>query len=853
MRPVISRPFAGALLLLGTSLCTHVLAQNPAVDGGVPVDASADAGSTPPAATYEPNQSGPTIPHTVCEGKKISSLEIAGQGRVAVDDIRATIHSRADQTCSDANITRDVEALWELGYFDDIIVEAEVADGNVSLVYRVKERPAIGDVVFIGNDEISESDLKEKVTLREGSILSVPEVKQQIEKLRDFYAEKGFFLAEFSYELVEGSNNEVSVRFTITEGAEVTVRRVRFVGNATLNASELRSMMQTSETGLFSFISSSNTFKRAAFDEDVDRLRALYYDRGFLTVQIAEPLVELTPDREHIDITIPIKEGPRFRVGRVRISEIDTDGNEVEPLPGRRALRGQIELNPGDWFSRSVIAQNLMDVTTYYRDRGYAKVEMTPQTELNVERNVVHIVVSIKRGPIVHIQRINITGNTKTRDAVLRREALIIEGERYSQTAVQDSKQRMMALGYFESVDVSEVDGNTPDRMILNFEVAEKPTGTFQVGAGFSSQETFLFTAQIQQQNLFGRGQSLSLNLQLSGIRQMVQLQLAEPYLYGSNYSLSISGFKMLRQLQDYNRDSTGMDLTLGAPVMANVFSNNLRLFLTYHLENVNILPATGGAFGSGNGQLFNINPFIPLANLFQDGLISSLRLSLTWDNRDNRLFPTKGIYTTASTEVSSTLLGSVRNYIRHSANARFYYPLFAGLVAKLNTNWGLITAPDGQTVPVFERYYLGGIFDLRGYNIQAIGPYAQVASSTSPNAPARLRGRNLGGNMQFYYNLEVEFPIVQSIGIRGVVFHDGGNTWNLHDPYCSQLPDPNVVDSASSPCGVDLLNLRTSVGAGFRWFSPMGPLRFEWGFPLSRRPAYEDFVNFQFTVGNAF
>jgi len=816
--------------------------------------AGAPPGSATPEATYAPNEDGPSGPRTVCHGRTISSLEISGQGRVALDDIRATIQLRADQPCTDADITRDVQALWALGYFDDIVVDAEPDGQRIRIKLVVKERPAIGDITFIGNDEISSDDLKEKLTLREGSILSVPDVKAQIEKLRDFYAEKGFFLAQLRYELVAGDNNEVTVRFQIVEGAEVTVRRVRFVGNTSLNASELRSMMQTSETGFFSFLSSGNTFKRAAFDEDIDRLRALYYDRGFLTVQVSEPLVELTPDREHIDVTIPIKEGPRFRVGRVRISEIDAEGNEVEPLPGRRALRSQIHLNPGDWFSRSIIAQDLMDVTTFYRDAGYAKVEMTPNTELNVERNVVHIVVSIQRGPVVHIQRINITGNSKTRDAVLRREAVIVEGDRYSQTAVQDSKQRMMALGYFESVNVSEVDGSTPDRMIVNFEVAEKPTGTFQVGMGFSSQETFLFTAQVQQQNLFGRGQSLSLNLQLSGIRQLAQLQLAEPYLWGSDYSLSVSAFKMLRQLQDYNRDSTGMDLTIGRPILRDVFENRLRGFGTYHLENVDILPATGGAFGvGGTGQLFGINRVNPLDSLFLAGLISTVRLSIVWDSRDNRLFPSKGIYATASTEWSSTLLASVRNYIRNSVNARFYYPLFAGFVAKLNTNWGMITSPDGETVPIFERYYLGGIFDLRGYNIQAIGPAPAVPSSLSPNAYAARRGTNLGGNMQFYYNFEIEFPIVQSIGIRGVLFHDGGNAWNTHGPYCKELPTPALPDPTTNPCGVDLLNLRTSVGAGFRWFSPMGPLRFEWGFPLARRESYEDFMNFQFTVGNAF
>jgi outer membrane protein insertion porin family len=697
---------------------------------------------------------------------------------------------------------------------------------------------------------VEQSDLEEKVTLQQGSILSEPTVRDQLDKIRELYAEKGFFLAKVDYELEPRPNDEVAVKFVIDEGDEVTVRRIRFVGNENLTRDELSSVMQTGETGFFSFITSGDTYRKEMFDEDLTRVQALYYDYGYLTVEVAEPRIELTPDRRYIDITIPIKEGPRFKVGRVKVMEIDENGQEIEPLAGRKKLRESIELNPGDWFSRSTIAQNLMDVTRYYRDEGYARVDVGPQTNLNMETRIVDVVVTIRRGPLVYIQRINIKGNTKTRDEVLRREARIAEGQLYSQTLVERSKDRMMSLGYFESVEVSEQDGATPDRIVVNYEVAERPTGTFQLGAGFSSQETFLLTGQIQQENLFGRGQSLSFNLQLSGIRQLAQVRFVEPYLFSSDWTLAVDLFKILRQLRDFNRDATGGNLTLGHPLW--FISDDLRIFLNYRLEYTEITPATGGAFGS-SGQNFNRFRFVPLRNLFRSGITSSFRLSLTYDTRNNRLFPTEGILGTVSSELSDEAFFSQNNFIRHRVNFRGYQPLIGPFVGKLNVEWGLITSPDGRGVPVFERYFLGGITDVRGFPIQSVGP--RLGSSSTYNDPGFLlvpnRGVSFGGNMQLYYNLEIEFPIIESVGIRGVVFQDAGNSWNLESTLCK--PDPRIDDDSIDPCGVDLLDVRRSWGFGLRWFSPLGPLRFEWGFPFSPRKPYEDNVAFQFTVGNAF
>jgi outer membrane protein insertion porin family len=813
-------------------------------------DGDADGDAEPVAGQpYEPNTEGPTTPQTLCQGRRIRRIHVEGARRTTDDDILETMQLRQGVPCTDAEVAADARALWNQGFYDDIIFEAaEVRQGVIDLYVTVRERRAIGRIVYQGNDEIDEEDLDEKVTLREGEVLSLPDVAEQITRIRDLYAEKGFFLARIRHELRELPNNEAEVKFVIDEGEEVSVRRIRFTGNRNIDESELRGFMRTSETGFFSFISDDDAFNPDFFEEDVMRLQAIYYDQGYLSVSIGTPRIELTPDRAHIDVTIPIEEGPRFRIGRVRITEVDADGEEVDPLGGRRTLREQIDANPGDWFSRSTIAQNLLEVTRFYRDRGYALVEMVPQTDLDMRRRRVNVIISIRRGPPVHIERINIRGNSKTRDQVLRREIVIVEGDLYNMTQVEISKARITALGYFERVDVSEEEGSTPERIVLNFEVAEKSTGTFQVGAGFSSIESFIFTAQVQQQNLFGRGQSLSLQLQLSGIRQLAQVQFTEPYLFGTEWSGSVEVFKTIRQFTDFNRDSTGGSLSVGHPL----FINQLRFFLRYRAEYVDISTRTGGLFGAaGGGQGFNIFQRVPLQNLFLDGLTSSVQASFTFDTRNNRLFPTEGIFASYSLEVADQFFGSDNVFLRHRAFARFYRQFFGFATLKLNTEWGLITSRLPAGVPVYERFYLGGIFSVRGFDLNSLGPRLGIPRNYDPNSAVSRDGIVIGGNMQFFYNLELEFDIIAAVGIKGVIFTDGGNAWNTEDVYCNAPPSP-LGDDTTHACRVNPIDLRTNWGFGIRWISPLGPLRFEWGIPFARRPHEQDIV-FNFTIGNFF
>ncbi len=797
----------------------------------------------------------PTTPRTVCAGRRIRRLIVQGARRVAEDDVLATMELEEDVPCSDSEVARDARALWDLGFFDDIVFAAlPVGRDAIDLYVQVEERPAIGEIRFVGNDEVSDSDIDEKVTLREGEVLSVPDVQRQVTRIRDLYAEEGYFLAQVEYELREADEGEVEVRFLIEEGEEVSVRRIRFVGNASIDAGELTGFMRTSQTGFFSFIASDDTFNREHFEEDVQRLQAIYYDRGYLAVQVGTPRIELTADRRHIEVTIPIEEGPRFRIGRLRVAEIDDDGAEIEPLGGRRQIREMIDASPGDWFSRSSIAESLQAITRFYRDEGYARAELAPQTDLDVDEQRVNVVVTIQRGPPVRIERINIRGNTKTRDQVIRREIQIVEGELYNQTLVERSKAFITALGYFERVDVSEEEGSAPDRIVLNFEIAERPTGTFQVGAGFSSIETFIFTAQIQQQNFLGRGQSVSGQLQLSGIRQLVQLRFVEPWLFGTQWSLAVEGFKTIRQFADFTQDSTGGGLTIGHPL----FDNRFNLFLRYRGEFVDISGRGTGVFGNVGTDVRGARIFtvLPIAGLFQDGFTSSLTLTATWDSRNNRVFtPTEGIFASYSFEVAEGFLGSENIFLRHRAFFRLYQEIFGPFVFKGNLEAGLITSrvadEEQPGVPVFERFFLGGIFNVRGFDLNSLGPRVGLPRAIDPTGGVSPFGIPIGGNFEWHYNLEIEFALIEEVGIRGVIFTDGGNAWNLEDRLC-QSPLPSQGDDTIDPCGFNPLNIRTSWGFGFRWISPLGPLRFEWGLPFSPR-GNEDNIRFEFTIGQFF
>lgn len=776
-------------------------------------------------------------------------MTITGNTRLPIEDVEALLrNTRVGQVFSPEALAQDVKEMWRSLYFDDIKVELTRRDTGAIIRVIVSERPSIKTIEFEGNSAIDSDDLTEalSVEVKVGSVLSYSALRRGVQKLRDKYAEEGFFLAEVEYEIEIEKDKQVTLKFKVQEHEQVTIRRITFTGNHSIDDDELREVMVTGQTSFFDF-GSGASFRADAFERDVLVINSMYYDRGFLAVQVATPRVMITPDRTGIEITIPISEGPRFKVRSVAIYERDNEGKEVEPIGGRRGLREQIRARPGDYFNRAAIAKDIGAIQRIYRDEGYANVEVPLDNDVDPETNEVDLRIAIKRNKPVYFGRIEVRGNTKTRDKVIRRELEIEERQLFSETALERSKRRITALGYFERVDLSTEQGETEETINVNVEIVEKPTGTFQIGAGFSSIESFIATAQIQQSNLFGNGQSFSLQAQISGLRQLIDFRLIEPYLFDTEFSGSISLYDRLNLYDQFSQNSLGGAISIGYPII----QPELRAALTYTIQNDEISTSTTSTF-FGTASSVSVFRKLPLANLFNDGLTSSIRPSITLDMRNNQLFPTSGIYLNVSAELAANFLGSENQFVRYLGNFRAYYPITDTIIFRYNSEFGAITSPDATGVPIYARFFLGGIFDLRGFRLRTVGPRLPLRESLDENADPIQDGANVGGNLKFYQNVEIEFPIVEAVQLRGVIFTDLGNAWNLEGLYCDAAPAS--PDAATDPCfsPENLLQVRTSWGFGLRWISPLGPLRFEWGFPFSPL-SYEESDVFEFTIGNFF
>src|SRR5664279_4357677 len=835
------RVFGWCLVLTWTQLTS-------AQTSDVTLHADAKSDLSPAAQTEPSVPTSAPLPASEVEAARdltIVGINIAGNRRVTSQDILTYLHERVSDAFLPERLSQDVRELWNSGFFDDVEVDLERSDAGVKLRFTVRERANVTLVEIEGNEEIDDDDIQEAIELKANTILSYPAINRSVQKIRDMYAEKGFFLSEVDSDVIPQRNNEVRVRLNVHENSQVSVRRVNFLGNEHLSNEELRDAMITGNGGLLSF-GSGGVFRQDAFERDVTMVSALYYDKGFLQVSVATPRIMLTPDRSGIEVTLAIDEGPRFRIRELRVYEKGADGREVEPINGRRNLRMMIHTESGEYFNRAALMDDLQKIRTLYRDHGYANVEANPETRLDAETHEVDVIVLVVRGPLVHSERIEFRGNSKTRDKVLRREVEIAEGETFSESKLESSRKRVTALGYFERVDVYPEQGSAPDKMNVYFEVGERPTGTFQIGAGFSSIENFIATAQVQQANLFGGGQSLALQAQVSGLRQLVNLRFFEPYFLDSKFNASIELYDQLFRYTDFSQGRLGGSLTLGYPLIAP----RLYASMTYVGEQVSVSTNTQSKFFDSSTAL-SVFRRLPLANLFNDGFTSAFRPALTYDSRDNRLFPSAGMYLRASTEFADSFFGSHNQYVRNQLTGRFYYPVWSNsVVLKLNTEAGLVTSPNKEGVPIFARTFLGGIFDVRGFPFRSLGPRVPLTSTTDPNSSPLTNGANIGGNLSYYQNLELEFSIFDAVGIKGVVFTDAGNAWNLEKNYCDTTVSQYAV---TSPCfdGLNsLARLRTSWGFGLRWFSPMGPLRFEWGFPFKPLP-YEQPSVFACTIGN--
>lgn len=763
----------------------------------------------------------------------IVRVHFRGNRKVEDDALRVNLKSKAGIALSKELLQDDVRTIWKLGYFEDVQVETSEAEGGLVVTFVLKEKPAIRKIYVSGHDEIGLTKINEVLDLKKEQVLDLAKIKKNQEKIRELYLQRGFYMAEVAYELRRDSPGQVDVYFRVRENSKVEIRRVNFTGNKNVTDDELRGVMLTQPGDLFSVLTSSGTYREDVFQRDIMLIQGYYFDRGYINVKVGEPRMELSPDRRSMYIAIAIEEGQQYRIGN-----LDVKG---ELLDSRETYLSRLKAKPGDIFNRTQVAQDVQNIAELYKDKGFAYVNSTPETRVDDKNRTVDLSFDIQKGPLVNFERISIRGNTKTRDKVIRRELRVYEGEQYSQSRLDISKRRVSALGYFDKVELNTKRGSTDDTMDVNVEVGERQTGAFQIGAGFSSVESFIFQAQISQNNLLGRGTSGTLQAQVSGLRQLYLLQYEDHYFLDTNWTFGFNLFSQQRYYLGFTRKSTGGSLTWGY-----MLTDWVRMFLTYTLQDVGV--TTGGRSNLFSGGQRSPLPQGSLANLTHSGWLSSWRISLAHDTRDDRMFPHRGWYNTASAEFAEPIFLSQSKFTRYEAAVRYFYPLPAGMTLRLKAEGGLITSRDPQGVPIFERYFVGGIYDIRGFGLYSLGPKILVPSSQGPDDA--LKTFSVGGNMRVIGKAEIEIPIFAQMNIRGVVFTDIGNAYNLEGQYCKLKPA--WADVSLDPCVrlFPLTSLRSSWGFGFRWFSPIGPLRFEWGLPYKTLPG-ESGIVFEFTIGN--
>ncbi len=737
-------------------------------------------------------------------GPMVTDLRFEGLIRIDVETARRRIKSASGRRLDPIEVTADLKSLFATGAFDDAAVRVEPFGDGVALTFALRERPAIEKVRVEGNKEISEEDVRKKIVVRPATILDLERVEQSADAIREHYVEQGFFLAEVSWRQEAKQDNLVDVVFVIREQAKVKVQRVEFLGNEALTADEIKKIMQTQEGSLLSFITGKGTFQKEQFDEDLQRIQFFYNTKGYAEIRVDPPVVMLSRDRRFITISIAVHEGPQYTVGKVNVT-----GDLMKPAD---EMIKKLQLKPGKIFNAFDVQKDIQQLGDLYKDQGYAFTTVGNDTDLHPEIRVLDFTYMIQKGEKAHLGRIDIVGNEGTRDWTIRREMRIYEGDQYNETKLRDSEARIKRLGFFETVSVRPRPGARPDEVDVTVEVKERQTGAFSIGAGFSSVENFLFQAQVSKQNFLGRGQSLKLEATLSSLRRFFVFSFDEPYLFDTDWTFGFSAYNTDMSQYNFYQASKGLDFTFGRRI-ADYFS----LAATYKLEGVDV--RAGGLKGVGD---------VPVANLDQVGITSSLALTAAFDNRDDRMFPTKGNVSSLSIEWSGSEIGSDFDYVRINAKSRQYFPIGWGIVGKVAGSWGYIFSPRGQALPIFERFQVGGIFTVRGFERASLGPSIPVGSSRDPNAwPSPFK---IGGTQQLVLNVEAEFPIFQQIGVRGVVFFDAGNAYDD-----GQWPNP--------------LKMRPAAGFGIRWWSPIGPLRFEWGFPLMPQ-AGEPPVVFEFNIG---
>jgi outer membrane protein insertion porin family len=720
-------------------------------------------------------------------------VTVTGNVRVDTEAVMRKVTSRPGEPFSPDDVREDIRAIYSTGYFDDVSADlADTSSGKI-LTYIVKELPYVKRIELKGNDEIKADKINTLLTIKENTVLDRVILGENAENIKRMYADEGFYLAEVNT-VVETDGLDATVIFDIEEGPEVRVKRVTIIGNEAFSGSDIKGLMNTKEAWLFSVFTQSGRFNEFMFNNDLAMILGHYYDNGYIESDILDHRVLLSEDKKWFYITIALSEGEQFRIG-----EIDVTG---DILTTKRDILEKTKLTGGEVFSRTRLAKDMDAINDIYGDKGYAYAEIKPLTRMDPENKIIDLTFEITKNEPVTIERIDITGNSRTRDKVIRRELENEEGELYSSSKLKRSRNNLRRLGYFEDVRIKKGRGSDEEKIRLDVDVKERPTGSISIGMGYSSVDKLIGTASISQSNFMGTGVKLNLSGTVSSSSSRYVIGLTEPWLFDKPISAGFDLYNTEREFPDFKIRKNGGGLRFGFPI----YERSTRGYLSYKLEDVHIFDIDDAASSFIKEQAGTNTE-------------SSLTATVKRDTRDDAFFPTEGSVLTLSTEFAGGFLGGTSYFVKGSADAVKFFSLPLDTTFSIHGSVGHVQGYSGRTAPIYEKFFLGGINTLRGFETRTVSP-------KDPDT-----GDLIGGNTMMVLNLEFLFTISKGQNLKGVIFFDAGNSYQGR---------------------VDFDDIRTSAGAGFRWFSPMGPLRLELGFNLDRRDD-EPASQWDFTIGTLF
>ena len=722
----------------------------------------------------------------------VKEIGVQGNRRVQEAVILGRVGAKIGAPFVANRTAEDIRAIFSLGFFDDVQVKVEDFEGGVKLTYMVVERPFVRDIVFAGNKKEDSATLQEKIELKLGSVYNPVEVNKGADKLKEYYETEGYFEVGITPEVEKLPDGDVTVTYRIAEGRRISIDQIVIEGAQGLTPKQVKGAMDTQER---EYIILRGTVQRQRLDEDVDRIIQLYNDFGYVQARVESSEIQVDREKARATIRIVVVEGPQFKVGGV-----DVVGNAVLPV---EEIRKRVELKTGDVFSRTKLRDTVKGITDLYSAVGRASADVSPNTLQDTPGRLVNIVFEINEGPETYVERINISGNTRSEEKILRREIPMAEGDLFTSQKLARAKQRLTNLNYFDKVNATTAPGSAKDKVIVNIDVTEKPTGLFSIGGGYSSQDGVLGTLDLSQRNFLGKGWEVFLRLRGGENLQTGTIGFTEPWLFDRPLAAGFDIFNTRRILPDYTVNSLGGDIRLGHPIGEYSRWNAVYRVSQDRISDVNQL---------GSPELIS-----------QEGthLTSLVGLNLSRDTRDSVYDPTRG--STVSIGVDFAGVGFGEKFARSVFSTTYFQPMpWLDHVLSFRLMAGYSFGWSKDPVPLFERFYLGGSNSLRQFKSLQVSPKDNT-------------GTRIGGNSEVLGTVEYQIPLF--FGIKAAVFYDVGQVWG-----------PDIAQGTK----IDISDLRHGVGAGLRWNSPFGPIRVDYGIKLDQKKG-ESFGNFNFSAGSSF